>query len=179
MSQSDIAMANAERVREAAARQFVLLGDRITMDDVATAAGVSKGTVYKTYSTRESLVSSLTISYYEATINLIENERKRRTPVLEILAKAIVEPVLGPAAAPRVMQRVPPEGAVGDAFGRVKLIVDELIRQGIAEGSIRADLKLEHFTILVRGMYLAIDDGADRRQTLEAMSSIVIRGIAV
>ena len=56
---------NREKVLEAAARAFALHGLETQMDDIAGAAGVGVGTVYRHFPTKEDLLQALADDRFE------------------------------------------------------------------------------------------------------------------
>jgi AcrR family transcriptional regulator len=179
MTQREIAEANASKVREAALDAFRRLGARVTMDDVADAAGVSKGTVYKTYASRQELVDAMTIWHYDQTVALIEQSLASGQPAREALLRAIVEPSVGPAAARLVMREDVPPGPVRDGLDRAVKKFEELFARGLEEGVIRPDLDVDLFIAMSRGLHLALpEDSTDRDKRLRRFAEVLIRGFS-
>ncbi|AOT69360.1 TetR/AcrR family transcriptional regulator [Geosporobacter ferrireducens] len=72
------------RLMEKAEELFIKLGYKaVSMDDIAEAAGISKMTIYKHFSSKEDLFLKVTFSLMEKNSRLIDQEMKNISGVLE------------------------------------------------------------------------------------------------
>ncbi|MFI1973308.1 TetR/AcrR family transcriptional regulator [Streptomyces cinnamoneus] len=166
--------ADAERNRvcvlKAARSLFREHGDAVQMPEVARAAGVGVGTVYRHFPSRQALIAAVAdqrfgeIAEYARTACLREPGRGLLLylrHVGEVLAadqrlSAVVEATLG-ATAPR-----------GEARAQLEEALSSLIARDQAAGAIRADLTVGDVYMLVGGLSATIRAGSgDWRRFVE------------
>src|SRR5690349_1357817 len=167
---------NERRVREAALAVFLRRGHAMTVEDVASEAGVARGTVYQTYPSRTELVDDTVIRFLHASE---EHYREviARLPAWDALNEIVLTPTLGVAATAEVLSSGYPPGAVKDAFARLFSIVDTLLEAGRMEGTIRADVTFDQLKLLFRGLYLALPEySLDRAAVAQEHGRIILRG---
>jgi AcrR family transcriptional regulator len=167
---------NERRVRESARAVFVRRGHAMTVDDVATEAGVARGTVYQTYPSRDVLVSDTVVRFLQDS-EAHYREVIARLPAWEALNEIILTPTIGVAATAEVLHPNYPSGPVKDALDRLFSIVDSLLERGRAEGTIRADVTLDHLKLLFRGLYLALPEySLERAAIAQEHGRFILRG---
>ncbi|GGV03391.1 TetR family transcriptional regulator [Streptomyces albospinus] len=161
---------NRARVLKAARRLFHEHGDAVQMPEVARAAGVGVGTVYRHFPSRQALIAAVAdqrfgeIAEYARTTCLHEPGRGLLLylrHVGEVLAadqrlSAVIEATLG-ATAPQ-----------GEARAQLEEAVSSLIARDQAAGAIRADLTVGDVYMLVGGLSATIRVGSgDWRRFIE------------
>src|SRR6478752_4871300 len=137
---------NRERVLTAARAVFAEHGREPQMDDVARAAGVGVGTVYRHFPTKDALMERLVAQHFEAII-AIEREALTIADPWEAFATMIrsgAELMAADTHMRQAMLRFPdsaweharPENEIVDELG------DRLIRRAQAAGALRADFSV-------------------------------------
>jgi AcrR family transcriptional regulator len=145
------ARANRKRLLDAARAAFAEHGDRISVNEVARAAGVGVGTLYRRYPTKADLLVALLMELHEE----LTGEIKAHTagtdgdPEAELLglveAHLVVLGRVGPLEAllrreaPAAVQRVG-QGQLADRFVRPLRAV---LERGVSQGVFRRDLDLD------------------------------------
>jgi AcrR family transcriptional regulator len=148
----------------------------MTVDDVAAEAGVARGTVYQTYPSRAALVDDTVARFLTASESRYLDVMAR-LPSWEALNEIVLTSTLGVAATAEVLGPDCPPGPVRDAMERLFTIVDGLLEQGRAEGTIREDVTLEHLKLLFRGLYLALPEYSPERVAIaQEHGRIILRG---
>lgn len=177
MTQGEIAKANRERVQEAAREVFQRLGAAVTMDDVAKQAGVSKGTVYKSYPTRDALLEAMVVWHYNRTVAQIERAQQSGYSARETLLRVMIDPELSAAAASLVMVHSTPPGAMTDSLHRALTKLDQVIAAGKEEGLLASDVDSDLLARMTIAVYRALPDDAGREALLRRMVDVVLRGL--
>jgi AcrR family transcriptional regulator len=174
------AIDNERRVRDAARDVFLQQGAAMTMEDVAGAAGVSKGTVYATFGTRQELLDDMTVASF------LESEQVFRAAAMseDSAWTALVDVVLRPHAAffarPDASAPDAPDGRVHDAFLRARAAFELLLHKGQSEGVLRADVTMEQVQVLFHGLYLALGEySVQRIAKIRELGIIILRGLLV
>jgi AcrR family transcriptional regulator len=140
---------NRQRVLEAARECFATVGIEAQMDDIAAAAGVGVGTVYRHFETKEALVQALAADYFAGETEIARAALEREDPWeafsffiregAELLAKSRALSQLT-ADRPEVMSSA--AVAANVEFGFFEML-DALIARAQGAGVLRADFKLE------------------------------------
>jgi len=153
----------AAAILDAAAHALADLGGNANMADVATAAGVSRATLYRYYPSREALFEALASQALSDVSSRIADAGLDRCPVpeaLERLVRAIL--AVGDRYAVLLDEHVEPdpaeaERAVGDPL-RLTLA------RGISEGILRDDIPAEVLQKLFGGLLSAAVNVVGGRQ---------------
>ncbi|MFF0038891.1 TetR/AcrR family transcriptional regulator [Streptomyces mirabilis] len=171
------AIDNESRVREAAMLVFEERGSAMTMDDVAAEAGVSKGTVYNTFGTRQGLVDEMTIEFLGRATESYR-EALNAESVWDAILEVVLTPTLGVAGRAELLDPESPDGPVKDAMNAALTALGELLERGRSEGVIRPEITVDHLSVLLRGLYLALPAySLDRATTAKEYATIILRGI--
>jgi AcrR family transcriptional regulator len=148
------AVRNRERVLEAATTLLAERGLAVTVPEIAAAAGVGKGTVYRSFPTKEHLVAAVAC------------ERLHRLAVAYDEAAAAADPV---AALRELLTRFFREqprnrllaSALASALQLPELVaareaalaaLDRVVAAGVAAGGLRADLRADDVRVLLTGV---------------------------
>lgn len=148
----------------------------MTVDDVAAESGVSKGTVYATFPSRQALVDAMVIGFLD------ESERRYRAaletlPAWDALVESVLTPTIGLATTAEMMAPDAPEGPVDEAYRRGRAVLEEIFEKGKREGSIRPEITAGHWIVLSRGLYQILPEGSlERAAQLRECMAIVLRG---
>jgi AcrR family transcriptional regulator len=146
---------NREKVLEAARAVFSEQGREAQMDDVARAAGVGVGTVYRHFPTKEALIEALMVSAFETIAAAAEAALDVEDPweaFTSVLWRG-AETMAGDRALSEVFASIP--GATEAVMPTVAGLTDtvsELIRRAQAAGALREDLIVDDIPMVMCGI---------------------------
>ena len=158
---------------------FNRLGGDLTMDDVAADAGLSKGTVYRVFPTREALVEEMTLEMLkEATASFAE--AKDSDDPWAVLAE-VVRTRSGTAAgrahmtAPKHRSRRV-RRALADTATELEELLDVMKSKGLVDPAVTA----WHLRVLFRGLNSVLPEYPNSSAAdVEQLTSIVLQGISL
>ena len=172
------AIDNERRVRDAASEVFLQQGSTMTMDDVASAANVSKGTVYATFGTRQKLVHDMTVASFLHSEMIFRAAAESEESAWESLVEVVLRPHAAFFARPDASAPDAPDGRVHDAFLKVRAAFELLLRKGQAEGVLRDDVTMEQVQVLFHGLYLALGEySLERIAKIREYGIVILRGL--
>jgi TetR/AcrR family transcriptional regulator, mexCD-oprJ operon repressor len=168
----------AATILEAARRVFGARGERASMSDVAAAAGVTRGTVYRYFPNRQSLLDELAGSALRAAGDRLAAARIDEVPVFESITRAVRALVeVGELFALLARERVHGEG---DDFERyVGGPLRALVERGQSTGELRGDMPSAWLTDSLIGIVANILSSEDQRgvdDTVAAITGVYIDG---
>jgi AcrR family transcriptional regulator len=148
------AIRNRTNILDAAREQITLHGPGIGMDEIAAAAGVAVGTLYRHFPTKTDLVSAVIAEYVDDVAQHAEAARERAAagarPVDEITAflSYVVEASATDQAVKTAAQTLgaEPTNKVGE--DRATSALAELIRTGQTDGHIHPDVTVDDLYLL-------------------------------
>jgi AcrR family transcriptional regulator len=155
---------NREKIVEAARAVFATQGASAQMDDVAAAAGVGVGTVYRHFSTKDAIIGELLRQKFEVIASSMEAARETEDDPGEALLLGMrrsAEAIADDVAAQHVLAGAHrPEAWViaAPAQRRLNAISSELIEGGQASGTLRADLQVSDLRIVMGGVSATMAD---------------------
>jgi AcrR family transcriptional regulator len=146
---------NREKVLEAARAVFSEQGRDAQMDDVARAAGVGVGTVYRHFPTKEALIEALMVSAFEAIAAAAEAALEVEDPweAFTFVLWRGAETMAGDRALSEVFASIP--GATEAVMPTVAGLTDtmgELIRRAQEAGALREDLIVDDIPMVMCGI---------------------------
>ncbi len=151
MTRAD-ALRNRARVVAAAEEVFGERGIDAGIDEVAARAGVGKATVYRSFPTKDHLVSAVACTEFEVWVDRLLGALRQR-PAYDVLRD-----VLGDAAeakAARMLAGLAPTAADVPELQAARAAwieaVETVLEAGKAEGAIRADARPEEVVLLFGG----------------------------
>jgi AcrR family transcriptional regulator len=152
---------NRERVLDAAREQFAADGLDAQMDEIARAAGVGVGTVYRHFPTKESLLEALAQQRFDAKAQAAREALQIEDPwegFVGFMTRA-TEITAGDLALSEAMGQLP--GLCREAAERAGLreLVAELVERAHASGQLRDDIQPEDIPSLVSGVGHAVHAG--------------------
>jgi AcrR family transcriptional regulator len=158
---------NRDRILEVARRALDQSADT-SLNHIAQQAGVGPGTLYRHFPTREALV----LAVYQLDVDLLVDSAPgllARLPPLEALRSWTASLVgymrmkhgLGDALSPGARQSVTEQ-----TYGPVIAAISQLLKAGIADGTIRADADADDFLMLTAALWRAPEDGGRARRML-------------
>src|SRR5689334_9945498 len=133
---------NRERILAAARESFASGGEATQMDDIARAAGVGVGTVYRHFPTKDDLVGELLRLKFAHHLEVAERwaAQERGWPAFEGFVRDVVAAMAEDAAQQRMMW-VDSDAAFALAEpvrAELSRVVGEMIDQAKADGDMRA-----------------------------------------
>ena len=171
------AVENEAKVRAAAKRAFIALGAAITMDDVAEEAGVSKGTVYKSYPSRDALLTEMTILRFEDVASTYRAAAGSDDPWQGLVA-AFSDSTLGVGANYEVLDLDAPASPVHSAVLDGLAALETLLDAAKEQGHVRPEITATQVMALFRGVYAVLPSYADRSsEDIAGLVQIILRGI--
>ena len=144
----------ASAILDAAAHVFSEQGTAANLADVATAAGVSRATLYRYYPNREALLRALganALNELASRLNDAGLERATVEEAIERLARALV--AVGERYAVLVGEQCPPDEAEAERL--VVAPMRAVFERGIASGVLRQDLPADVLRTLFSGTLMA------------------------
>jgi len=172
------AVRNRKKILDAAREQITLHGPEIGMDEIAAAAGVAVGTLYRHFPTKTDLVAAVIAEYVDDVAQHAERALARATegarPVDEIAA--FLEYVVEASATDRAVKAAAqdlgatPTNKAGE--DRATAALAKLIRAGQDDGYIQPDVTVEDLYLLFTSA------PTDREPTARARwLTLVLRGL--
>ena len=127
----------AEAILDVAADLLARGGEPPSMADIATAAGVSRATLYRYFPTRERLLSALTATGLDAAATRLAEADLDAVPVPEAIARIARVVAAAGSKYAAVASAFDPAGAVEQQIGTM---IEAVLRRGTDDGTFRADL---------------------------------------
>ncbi|MDQ8045722.1 MAG: helix-turn-helix domain-containing protein [Solirubrobacteraceae bacterium] len=155
---------NRARIIEAAREVFAKTGSLTQMDDVAAAAGVGVGTVYRHFPTKDQLMGELLLQKFEVILRLLREARELDGDPGERLLESLTrcaEEFQHDTATQQIMSG-PQSAAVWDSAAptvrEVDAVSEELIAAGQKTGTLRADMTVMDIRLLMCGLASSMAD---------------------
>ncbi len=130
----------AEAILDVAADLLARGGEPPSMADIATAAGVSRATLYRYFPTRERLLSALTATGLDAAATRLAEADLDAVPVPEAIARIARVVAAAGSKYAAVASAFDPAGAVEQQIGTM---IEAVLRRGTDDGTFRADLTVD------------------------------------
>ncbi|HSO98583.1 MAG TPA: TetR/AcrR family transcriptional regulator [Solirubrobacteraceae bacterium] len=162
---------NRDRILQAAGEVFGASGSEAQMDDVARAAGLGIGTLYRHFPTKTALMAALVRRKFErftATLELALSEHDDGFAALAAAMRANAASLEDDAATRYAMgSGTEVFESVADEQVPLLALTEEAIARGQRAGTLRADLTVADIPMLMCGVSTSIDRGFDWRRHLE------------
>ena len=142
---------NRQRILDAARRLYAESGLRASHDDVARAAGVGVGTVYRRFPDRESLQAAVFDRQLDEVVRLAEAAQARPDPwpALRDFLVAVLELQAGDKGLRDLLAGAPDaSAAAGRARGRIAPVVGDMLGRAQREGRVRPDLTVTDLSLV-------------------------------
>jgi AcrR family transcriptional regulator len=146
---------NRERIVEAARKVFAKQGAGAQMDDIAHAAGVGVGTVYRHFPHKEALMGELMASKFRAFADNAERALEIDDPweAFAGLLRTNAEMCARDVGVQQALAREPAAWSLAAVeLGRLRDLTSRLIRRGQKAGVLRADLVVDDIPMLMGGL---------------------------
>lgn len=175
------AVRNRAKIVQAARAEIAERGIDVGMDEIARAAGVAVGTLYRHFPTKAALVAGIVSEYVEATAIDAEESlarvRARDTSALDEVA-GFIERVGESASAHHVVKAAARNLGVdashdSAAEARISAAFEEILRLGQASGAVRDGFTVSDLFLLLTTV--PVDLPADARQR---WVQLVLPGVA-
>jgi TetR/AcrR family transcriptional regulator, mexCD-oprJ operon repressor len=168
----------ADAIVEAAARTFARGGDRASMHDVATEAGVARATLYRYFPSRQALVQEVGRLAASDAGTRLRSARLGEIPVEEGVARAVRALVeVGDLFIVLARERVRPDPDVFESSLGAPL--RSLVERGQEMGSIRDDVPSSWLTESLLGLVvsvLSVSPSMGREDTTAITTSLFLDG---
>lgn len=174
------ALANRDRLLAAAAIQIRAQGAAVPMSEIATAAGVGVGTLYRHFPSREDLLAALTHRSFEMVLARAQAAAAHDGPAVDAIARFFDDTISHHAELVLPLHGGPADLS-DEARGlrsAIRAALAEVLERGREDGSLRADLTPAD--IVIAGAQLAqplpqLDDwpAVARRQ-----AQLLVEGLA-
>jgi AcrR family transcriptional regulator len=162
---------NRERIVEAARTVFALQGGEAQIDDIARAAGVGVGTVYRHFPHKDALLGELVAQKFRRLADNAERalEVEDAWEAFAGLLRTNAELCAGDVGVQQALARGP--GAwefAAPEIDRLREVTSKLIRRGQRVGVMRSDLVVDDIPMLMAGVSATMAvPGYDWRRHLE------------
>jgi AcrR family transcriptional regulator len=173
------AVRNASAVRVAARKTFDRLGGDLTMEDVAVEAGLSKGTVYRVFPTREALLEEMTYETLNESAVAYAEAARSDDPAAALADVLRARPL---TTAGRARMTAPNHGSsrVRRALAETARELEVLLGVLKADGVVDPGVSAWHIRVLMRGLFTVLPDYPDcSAADADQLTSIILRGIRV
>jgi AcrR family transcriptional regulator len=141
---------NRERILTAARRLFSETGLAVSHDDVARAAGVGVGTVYRRFPRKEDLLLALFEDQVEQVVQLAETAGARADPWrgLYVFLEAVLQMQADDRGLHEYLLGSQAPALAGRATERISPVVDDLLTRAKQLGQVRADVEVEDVALV-------------------------------
>ena len=166
---------NRERILEAARAVFARQGGEAQIDDIARAAGVGVGTVYRHFPHKDALLGELVAQKFRGLADNAERALEVEDPweAFAGLLRTNAHVCAGDVGVQEALSRGP--GAwefAGPEIDRLRDVTSKLIRRGQQAGVMRPDLVVDDIPMLMAGLSATMAvPGYDWRRHLEIVLS--------
>ena len=146
---------NRERIIAAARKVFAKHGAGAQVDDIARAAGVGVGTVYRHFPDKDAIMGELVVSRFRAFADNAERALEVDDPweAFAGLLRQNAELCARDIGVQQALQREPAAWALAaPELMRLNDLAEELIRRGQEAGVLRADLVVQDIPMLMGGL---------------------------
>jgi TetR/AcrR family transcriptional regulator, mexCD-oprJ operon repressor len=174
----------AEAILDAAADLLAQSGESPSMNEVAEKAGVARATLYRYFPSREELLQAVVASAVEATAARLSEADLDTVPVAEGIARVARVVAAGgskysvlvgqSAVGTHPSSELPSVGLTDSVEQKIKSQYEALLRRGVADGTLRADLAVEDLSVMFGSLLeSAARLGAERRAGVEQVAALV------
>lgn len=160
---------NRQRIIAAAKAEITENGSDVSMEQIARAAGVAVGTLYRHYPTKTDLVTAVLTDFSEDLVSWSENAARSlvapgdaMTGIRRLLTDFLAEAATNQAvkAAARLLDAA---YITSDQVGRGQIALRELVAAAQADGDLRSEITAEDIYLLMLSAPASLDEAARGR----------------
>lgn len=130
---------NRELIVRAATQVFMAAGECVSMEDIARAAGLGVGTLYRHFPDRTALLALISCDIVSRLTARVAEAADSDLPRWDVLLSYVREAVLEPFA---MLKSVPVDDpVVAQPAARMHDVLTDVIKGAQAEGSVRTDIE--------------------------------------
>jgi AcrR family transcriptional regulator len=173
------ALANQERLLEAAVSAVLRQGLNVPMAVIAAEAGVGVGTLYRRFPTREALLDALTERSFLLVLDAAEEAAGADEPALRSLDRFLDRTI-----AHREQLVLPLHGGpvelsttARETRARVHAALDRLLSRGREEGTVRPDLSAQDVVLLGAMLAQPLPNSLDWDRRSRRLKEIFLTGV--
>jgi len=165
----------AAEIIDSAATILAQRGEAASMEEIASAAGIGRATLYRYFPNREELLSAMATASVQELATRIEEANLEAVPFEEAIAR-VARAIIATGSKYTALSGDTAKHSDGNADLNLKVIepIRALFRRAIADGSLREDLApdllMDLFSGLIKG---ALDTTASGRRGIEETASAV------
>jgi AcrR family transcriptional regulator len=164
---------NRERILEAARYACAEHGASVQIDDVARAAGVGVGTVYRHFPTKDVLIEALVAEKFRITTENLREALELEDP-WEAFAEGLrrnADVMAADAGLREAMMRLGPDiGHTGEGAAELEALAARLVERAQAAGELRQDVTVQDIGALMAGLCTSMaHPGLDWRRHLDLL----------
>jgi AcrR family transcriptional regulator len=143
------AVANRERLLAAAVTTLLRHGSGATLSQIAEAAGVGIGTLYRRYPTREDLLEALQLRAFELVIDLVKEIEAHDLRGIDALRMFLERTVEHGSQLVMPAHGVPlsPSSEIHERRGELHGRIAAMVERGVRDGSVRPDLTMKDVVV--------------------------------
>lgn len=171
---------NRQALIDAAERLFAERGLSVTLDDIATAAGVNVATAYRHFSNKHELAAAFLQQKIEQPIAIAEQCAADDDPwrgLTTFITRMLEMMLANRGLADLVAAGVEPE-AFAQLQARLDPILERLLARGRAAGVVRADLETQDLGVVLRMLKSVVEiPGADGTVMVHRYLPLVLPGL--
>jgi AcrR family transcriptional regulator len=164
----------------------------MSMEELATKAGISKPTLYNHFTTKDDIVIAAATRGMDRVIELIDGELEGQTPLerLATLLRAVLQLRIEEGTidirtwAPELFQLLCTRPELLERLGRIDSAVASLVEEGIASGEINRDLNpaaiLRSYYALTSTLSFVLpwrDDQLEPAAAIDTIVELFVRGV--
>ena len=161
---------NRELIVRAATRVFMAAGEAVSMEDIARAAGLGVGTLYRHFPDRASLLALISCDVVSRLAARTSEAADSDLPRWDVLLGYVHDAVQEPLA---MLKSVPADDpVVAGPAARMHAVLVDVIKGAQAEGTLRGDIAPEAVTDLFRMVVCRASASADDPLALVILSGL-------
>ena len=173
------AVRNRERVMAVARRLFEEKGPDVEIDDVARAAGVGVGTIYRQFPNKQALIQGVLWSHVQplADAGLARAEASDPGAAFYEHLAFLADAFLAKENVHLTLARSGLAGASGPQQDAMAKSLATLLSRAQAAGAVRPDIGPKDLVMLIRGTLFPAHGGAIPKRTRRRLFDVVLRGL--
>lgn len=168
------ALRNREKVLTAAREAFARDGLGVPIDDIARAAGVGAGTVYRHFPTKESLFEAVLAHRVDELTEMASTGTDLFTFIEGFATHGTGNRALAEALG---RSGVDIQASLVDRSARLKAAVSELLNRAQRAGDARSDITADDLQALLAGIHLAAERSGNDRHAIGRMLAVLADGL--